>query len=194
MEARFSSIGESFLPFVICALRQIDGMVIPSHVRDELIETLLTASKIGRGTTRQTTLEKALILMDENVPDYLHADAALQQSAILRLCGDFESSEQTIDKFFNLDISNTSFSNSRPLLSFPTEVQNRRVHALHGFLHVSHLENLVQTERHNYAVEEMENWSIQANPSLMELRVLPSRALTASKIFRSMGRVVWLSK
>ena len=62
---------------------------------------------------------------------------------------------------------------------------DKRLNALYKRLHVSHLKNLVQRDQYSTAVDEIDDWTITENPSLIECRELPRKAVIIAKIFRS---------
>ena len=62
-----------------------------------------------------------------------------------------------------------------------------QLNAVYGLLHRSHSENMVQSETYDLAKAQIDNWQIPSTASPLELSILPSRAVTSRKIFRSQG-------
>ena len=62
-----------------------------------------------------------------------------------------------------------------------------QLNAVYGLLHRSHLENMVQSERYDLAKAQIDNWQMPSTSLPLELSIIPSRAVTSSKIFRSQG-------
>ncbi|KAF7136916.1 hypothetical protein CNMCM5793_006578 [Aspergillus hiratsukae] len=118
-------------------------------------------------------LQKATQLLDGR-PEYLHAIVAHRRSVLLRLQADFTGSEQIIEEY-----------NRRPM----TAAVGNRLHAIWGHLYVSHLENLLQSQQYQRAYEAIHGWEMSDPPSLMELRVIPSKSIALSKIYRCRGQL-----
>ncbi|KAK0889498.1 hypothetical protein LTR02_015407 [Friedmanniomyces endolithicus] len=189
-EPRYVATGKALQPLLQAALEQSEGMNVPACVKNSATEALMAAPNIGSAVTRQKTLAMATPLIDDKAPDYLLAEAAHQQSVVSRLVADFDGSERYIQEFYRrAGISDLS-ELEMPAQNEPVESLNRRLYALCGRLHVSHLGNLVQTGRYEVALREVKSWKMPENPSLMEIRVLPSKNLLISKIFRAQGRFV----
>jgi tetratricopeptide (TPR) repeat protein len=160
-----------------------------AHIRSDAIEVLLAASKMGDLPSRQRTLNMAAGILRDQSPKYLWGTIAYEQSVLSRLQADFNHSENVIEEFCrrtgNLNNSGLNIRDFYHGLQ-PNSV-SKRLNAIYGCLHVSHLENLVQCEKYNIAVDEVDDWT-PLNPSAKELRVLSSKQVTVAKIFRSQGR------
>lgn len=158
---------------------------MPNYLREEVAEALLAASRVGQ--VRRSVLSTVAALVDNASPLHLQAEMAYQQSILLRLNANFDHSERVIHDF----CCRCRYYNQRCIPSFYQQFQphrvNKRLNALYGQLHPSHLENLVQCDEYKLAIQEVDNWKYPESPLLIETRVLPSRTVTMCKIFRSQG-------
>jgi len=180
---------ENYYHLLRLVLPQIDSEDLPLHTRNDVIEALLAVSKIGDTSNRQTALDMAAGILGAYSPEFLWGAIAHAQSVLSRLRADFNDSEHFIEEFCcrsgHLDCSESSIRDFYRRLQ-PNSV-SKRLNAIYGRLHVSHLENLVQCDQYSSAVDEVDDWRTSQNPSMMECRVLPGQAVTVAKIHRSQG-------
>ncbi|KAF7166572.1 hypothetical protein CNMCM6106_002347 [Aspergillus hiratsukae] len=170
-EPHFESTGRLLLPLLVPVITQCMHYDMPNDMKDAVIETLSSASRLKEAP--YDILQKATQLLDGR-PEYLHAIVAHRRSVLLRLQADFTGSEQIIEKY-----------NRRPM----TAAVGNRLHAIWGHLYVSHLENLLQSQQYQRAYEAIHGWEMSDPPSLMELRVIPSKSIALSKIYRCRGQL-----
>ena len=169
-------------------MQECKSKEIPLPVKYEAIEALLAASRAVPVARRRLLLGIAIEVMDDNSPSYLFAEIAYQHSVISRLLGDYCTSEEHIHQFCRrfgpADCTIPQFY--RNLQRNP---ENRRFYARCGYLHISHLENLMQKEIYNAAIEELDDWQPLKNRSLIEALVAGKKSITISKMCRSQGRL-----
>ncbi|PVH90945.1 hypothetical protein DM02DRAFT_664503 [Periconia macrospinosa] len=181
----YASIVRNLLPLLDCALRAVKRASMPNWLREEAADALLAASRVAG--VRRSVLSTVSELIDDASPQHLQAEVANQQSILLRLDANFDHSERVIHDFccrcgdYSQKCIPTFYQRFQP------DGVSRRLNALYGQLHRSHLENLVQCDEYKLAIQEVDNWQLPGSPSLIETRALPARTLTISKIFRSQG-------
>ncbi|KAF2692018.1 hypothetical protein K458DRAFT_381845 [Lentithecium fluviatile CBS 122367] len=180
----YASVVRSLHPLLESMLRSVGRANMPCSLKGEVSEALLAASKVS--SIRSNALSLVAAFLSDGSPLYLQAELAIQRSILARLQGDFEHSDRIIHDFC------CGCGSPKPAC-LPTFYQQRaaglspRLNALHGLLHRSHLENLVQCDEYELAKEQMDHWQLTDTASTMEWDVLPSRTITTSKIFRSQG-------
>ena len=181
----YASLVRSLFPLLDRALQVVERTGMPHSLREEVSEALLAASKVGN--IRTNALSTAAALISDRSPLHLQAEMALQRSILFRLGGDFNNSERVIHDF----CCHCKDPNPGCLPKFYRQTQaaglSKRLNALYGLLHRSHLENLVQCEKYELAMEEIDDWQCAQPPSPMELSILPSKTVTSCKVFRSQG-------
>ena len=184
-ELQYTSLVRSLLPLLDHALQEVELSNIPNFLKHAVSEALLAASKIEG--IRRDVLPKVAKFVDKESPLHLQAELALEKSILSRLGGDFDDSERAIHDFccrcgtFNDKCIPRFFQQGRP-----ARVKSP-LSTMHGLLHRSHLENLVQCEKYDLAKQQVNDWEMPPAPSPMEVSILPSRILTSSKVFRSQG-------
>lgn len=149
------------------------SQAIPDFTKKEAVEALLAAARFGNTRSRRMTLQMAADLGGNQLPEYLKASIAYSRSVLLRLEGDFHYSDRVIQEFLN-------GSRSEPM--------NKRLHSMHGFLYISHMENMLQLREERRLLAEMDAWGILGEPSLMELRVVQSKVVLFAKHYRFRGQ------
>ncbi len=183
----FASVVKLLLTPLNHTLQAVKQRSVATRVRNEALETLLVASKVGSLQTRRSALTMATHFLEDESSSDLHAEMAHQQSNLSRLAANFVQSERFIHDF----CCRCRYHSDECIPRFYRQLQPERVskklNALYGRLHGSHLENLVQCEQYSAAIEEVDDWRTSKPSSLMEFRVLPSRAVTIAKIYRSQG-------
>jgi tetratricopeptide (TPR) repeat protein len=178
------------LPLLNLALGQVIQKSLPACIRDDAAGVLLTASKIGDMPSRQSAVTLATKILGDQPPEHLQVALAHQKSTLLRIVADWEQSEHVIQDLcrrtagldHSRDVIQRFYRNLQP------SMENKRLNALYGRLHVSHLENLLQSEHYRSAAEEIEDWKISQKPSLMEQCVFRSKTVVVAKLFRCQGR------
>lgn len=186
----FASVVKLLLTPLDHTLQRVKQRSVATRVRNEALETLLIASKVGSLQSRRDALTMATQFLDDESSSDLHADMAHQQSNLSRLAANFVQSERFIHDF----CCRCGYRSDQYIPRFYRQLQpeqvSKRLNTLYGRLHGSHLENLVQCEQNSAAIEEVDDWRTSKPSSLMECRVLPSRAITIAKIYRSQGLFV----
>jgi hypothetical protein len=182
LEPQYQYLVESLFPLLDHVLVSLEGVNISATVKDEIAEVLLAACRID--SVRQDALSKVTTFLDDESPPYLRASLALGKSTWLRLSGDYKNSEYAIHNFYCQcgSLKDECFPNA--FGSLPSETSGR-LRALHGLLHRSHLENLVQCERNRLATSQIEDWKMPRSASAMEQNALATIMLTCCKIHRS---------
>lgn len=178
------------LPLLILALGQIDQKSLPTCVRHDAAEALLVASRIGDMPSRQRAVTLATEILGNQSPEHLQVALAHQKSTLLRITADWNQSEHVIQELcrrtasldYSGDVIQYFYRHLQP------SMESKRLNALYGRLHISHLENLVQSEYYRAAAEEIEDWKISQEPSLMEQCVFRSKTVVVAKLFRCQGR------
>jgi tetratricopeptide (TPR) repeat protein len=153
------------------------------------VEALLVASRIGDIPSRQSAVTLATEILGDQSPKHLQVALAHQQSTLLRIVADWGRSEHVIQEFCR---RTSGLDHSRDVIQrfyrhLQPSMESKRLNALYGRLHVSHLENLVQSEHYSTAAEEIEDWKTSQEPSLMEQCVFRSKAVVVAKLFRCQG-------
>ena len=183
----FTSVVKLLITPLIHTLKVVKQGSVATRVRNEALETLFVASKVGNLQSRRNALTMATHFLKDESPSEPHAEMAHQQSNLSRLAANFVQSERFIHDF----CCRCGYQSDECIPRFYRQLQpervSKRLNALYGRLQGSHLENLVQCEKYNDAIEEVDDWRTSKYPSLMECRVLPSRAVTIAKIYRSQG-------
>jgi hypothetical protein len=178
------------LPLLNLALGQVIQRSLPTYVRDDAAEALLAASRIGDMPSRQSAVKLATKILGDQPPEHLQVALAHQKSTLLRIVADWKQSEHVIQELCRRtagldhsgDVIQYFYRHLQPCM------ESKRLNALYGRLHVSHLENLVQSEHYRTAAEEIEDWKISQEPSLMEQCVFRSKTVVVAKLFRCQGR------
>jgi tetratricopeptide (TPR) repeat protein len=186
---RFVTVVKLLLPLLDIVLQHFIQRGLPACMKTETVEVLLAASTIGDRQSQLKVVAMAATFLGDDPPEYLQAALAHKQSILSRLEADFDRSELFIKDFCRrtrgLDPSGPVIQNFYQHLR--PNLVDKRLNALCGRLHVSHLENLVQRDQYSTAVDEIDDWTTTENPSLMECRELPRKAVVVAKIFRSQG-------
>lgn len=171
--SRFQTVGRSLFPL----LEHIIHCCMPEEPENEnkiaVIECLVSASRVMKVRASEI-LDIADRLSNDELPEYLRTSIVHRQSILLRLQGNFVASERKIEEYHS---------------QMRVHSANKRDHALRGHLYVSHLENLIQKEEYQRALQEGETWSVTPTmSSMMSLRVIPSQSMAISKILRCQGK------
>jgi hypothetical protein len=177
------------LPLLNLALGQVIQKGLPTCVRDDAVEALLVASRIGDIPSRQRAVTLATEILGDQPPKHLQVALAHQQSTLLRIVADWGRSEHVIQEFCRRTsgLDHSGHAIRYLYRSLQPNMEGKRLVALLGRLHVSHLENLVQSEHYSTAAEEIEDWKTSQEPSLMEQCVFRSKAVVIAKLFRCQG-------
>lgn len=187
---RSLSVGKQLLPLLNLALGQLSQKGLPIRVRDDAAGALLAASKIGDMPSRQNAVALAAKILGDQAPEHLQVALAHQKSTLLRIVAKWEQSEHVIQELCRrtagLDHSGDVIH--RFYRQLQPNMESKRLNALYGRLHISHLENLVQSEHYRTAAKEIEGWKISQEPSLMEQCVFRSKTVVVAKLFRCQGR------
>ena len=183
----FAFVAKLLLTPLNHTLQAIKQRSVATRVRNEALETLIVASKVGNLQSRRNALTMATHFLADESPSELHAEMAHQQSNLSRLAANFVQSERFIHDFCCRCGVYSDKCIPRFYRQLQPERMSKRLNALYGRLQGSHLENLVQCDKYSDAIEEVDDWRTSKPSSLMECRVLPSRAVTIAKIYRSQG-------
>lgn len=185
-EPQYFFLTRLLLPRLFHALQNLTQVQLPRDTKQEVAELLLVASAVPDCRAQSLTILPNYL--DGRSPLHLRAELALQQSISWRLQGNYDQSEHVLHEFCcrcqrPLDGCLPQFFRSQSM-----ELKGR-ARAVHGLLHRSHLENLVQQEQYDLAEQQIADWDgddVQ-RVSRMERSTVPSRTLTSCKIYRSKG-------
>lgn len=172
---RFLSDGRRLAPCLSHTLLRNKNNELPSVVKEAALECLVAKSGLGTAYISQDDLQEAqaLLRQGEPVSDYLEAAISHRQSTLARLEAKYQ---------YSLALSRWCCSSLRCHA-------DKRLHAWHLHLFVSHLKTLNLQEKFEEAHEELKQWKIPSMSSLMERQVITSFSLVASEIERSLGRL-----
>jgi tetratricopeptide (TPR) repeat protein len=145
-------------------------MKIPSD--DEVIETLLAASKFGPLARRRLILSLVDQLLKSTASAHLQADAVYQRSVVLRLKGDIAGSNRLLQEFLNC--SDASRLKSSSVL---------------GLLHLSQATNYAYKFDFTSANNEAKRW-VPSNATEQQLDVVWNQIHSAGRIVRGQGHFV----
>lgn len=173
MRYRYAQTVKLLIPVVEHFIPRIKSLVMPSRLTDELVETLLAASAVDTIESAWHLLRTATVLLSGASPFYHIAEIAHRRSALLRLSGDISSSEISIVDFWRTNLAQPDCA---------------RTNAAYGWLHISHLENLVQSQDVESARDQMFKWSMPERATEKELRITPARSILIAKVFRCQGQ------
>ena len=182
----FRTIVDLLTPCLFDTLQRVKLASLSMCLKNEVSEALIVALPKVSLQRRQTLLSAIAKLVDKESPLYLQAALSLQQSILSRLAGDYDDSERFIHDF----CCHCEVPTQACLRNFYQRLPqrgNRRLNSLYGRLHASHLENLVQDEKHHLAIQDIDNWKSPNPASPMENRVTPCVTIVISKVFRSHG-------
>lgn len=62
---------------------------------------------------------------------------------------------------------------------------DKRLDASYGRLHISYPENLIQSEHYSIVLQELNDWQILENASVLECWVILSKVVFSSKYYQS---------
>ncbi|KAH8587626.1 hypothetical protein B0O99DRAFT_677972 [Bisporella sp. PMI_857] len=184
------SVGKQLLPLLNLALGQVIQKSLPTCLRDDAAGALLAASRIGDMSSRQNAVTLATKVLGDQPPEHLQVALAHQKSTLLRIAADWNQSEHIIRELCR---RTAGLDHSGDVIQYfyrhlQPSMESKILNALYGRLHISHLENLVQSEHYRTAAEEIEDWRISQEPSLMEQCVFRSKTVVVAKLFRCQGR------
>ncbi|KAF2191261.1 hypothetical protein K469DRAFT_367754 [Zopfia rhizophila CBS 207.26] len=145
------------------------GLEIPSS--NEVVETLLAASKCGPLTRRRHILSLVDKLLKGSANTYLQAEAVHQRSVLLRLKGDISGSSHLLQEFLNR-------SDLDPQL---------KSHFALGLLHVSQATNHAYNFDFLLADQEAQKWMPSNATTEKELDVVWDQIHSAGRILRGRG-------
>jgi len=160
-----------------------------SAIREEVSGALLAACKAGNNVQRDV-LATVAELVDDKSPLHLRAGLVWQQSVSSRLSADFDRSELLIHDFCCRCGKYEDTCIPKFYRQHQPDRVSKRLNALYGRIHGSHLENLVQCEKYDFAIEQVDDWQVPTCPSLLENCVGLYRTVTVSMIFRSQGSFI----
>jgi tetratricopeptide (TPR) repeat protein len=147
------------------------GLEIPSN--DEVIETLLTASKFGPLARRCLLLSLVDQLLEKTASTHLQAEAVYQRSVVLRLKGDIIGSNKLLQEF--LDRSDMA-----------TRLKS---HFILGLLHLSQAANHAYNLDFSSASKEVKMWiPPNSDATQKQLDVVWSQIHSAGRILRGQGQ------
>lgn len=147
------------------------GLEIPSN--DEVIETLLAASKFGPLARRRLILSLVNQLLEKTASAHLQAEAVYQWSVVLRLKGDIIGSKKLLQEF--LDRSDMA-----------TRLKS---HSILGLLHLSQAANYAYNLDFSSASKEAKMWiPPNSDATQKQLDVVWSQIHSAGRILRGQGQ------
>ncbi|KAH8692571.1 hypothetical protein GQ44DRAFT_733996 [Phaeosphaeriaceae sp. PMI808] len=146
------------------------GLEIPSN--DEVIETLLAASKFGPLARRRLILALVDQLLEKTASTHLQAEAVYQRSVVLRLRGDITGSNKLLQEFLNR-------------ADIPTRLQS---HSILGLLHLSQATNHAYNFDFLSANKEAKMWMpTESDGTEKQLDVIWSQIHSAGRILKGQG-------
>ena len=181
---RYGSIGRSLLPHVHRVLKEYEVLTnlnpMPQSVRREIASMLLGASRFSDTSWKRLAINLVKDLLQDNSDCYMHAWAVHRESALLRMFGNLQQSNQALESF----IHGTVF----PGHDIGVE-SDAKWNAQRGGLVVSFAESLIQDNDLTRAKNELLEWKpIHPKfPSTLEGLVLRSRNVALGKILRCEG-------
>lgn len=173
---------QTLSPILNDLLLRLDPLQLSHRTKHDVVEALLAVPENDGTWERKLSIISQFL--DKNAALHLEAELILKKSQWLRLKGEYRESEDVIHLFCCGCNSPSSGCMSGFFLN--NNEKESRVNAIYGLLHSSHLENLIQWERYNDALQEIDDWK---TPGLQAIyaAILPYRTLTAAKIFRTLG-------
>ncbi|MCJ1360517.1 MAG: hypothetical protein MMC33_010525, partial [Icmadophila ericetorum] len=146
------------------------GLEIPSN--NEVIETLLAASKFGPLARRRLILALVDQLLEKTASTHLQAEAVYQRSVVLRLRGDITGSNKLLQEFLNR-------------ADIPTRLQS---HSILGLLHLSQATNHAYNFDFLSANKEAKMWMpTESDGTEKQLDVIWSQIHSAGRILKGQG-------
>ena len=149
------------------------SLVVPLRLTDKLVEAFLAASPVMTVDTAWYILQTATALLNNTSPFCQNAEVAHRRSAFFRLSGDISSSEMSIAKFWRRNWAQPDCA---------------RTNAAFGWLHISHLENLVQSQDAKSATDQRFGLSWQERTIEKSSRITPARSLMMARLIRCQGQ------
>ena len=131
--------------------------------------------RLGPSYFSQEALWEAKAFLSDRSPEYLGAAIAHRQSTLARLQAKYDDADVLIKQYLCHSRSSCQ--------------TDRRLHAWHLHLFVSHLKILNLQEKFEAAREELGRWDQLPKISLMECQSIPIFAQTASEVWRSLGKL-----
>lgn len=152
-------------------LRELSETGLEMPYGNDVVETLLAASRFGALGRRQHLLSMAAKSMRDpgNIP--LQAEIAHQESVLLRLKGDICGSKRRIQDFLNR-------SSPEPDL---------RSHFIFGLLHLSQATNHAYDFDFDQAHEETLRWELPSNHTPRHMDVYWGQVYVAGRTFKGQG-------
>jgi hypothetical protein len=140
---------------------------------NEVVETLLAASKFGKLSSRQQLLTTAAELQKVPAQSYLQAEIVYRQSVLLRYEGKICDSRHLIRDFLN----------------GPPPPSGTRSHFVLGLLHLSQANNQAYNFEFSQAHQETQKWQLSDNtPFERQVDVLWDQICCTGRILRGEGR------
>ena len=173
--SRFQSDGKLLGPCLDYTIKQSKCYDLPDSVTEEVVECLIARTRLGPSYFSQEALWEAKAFLSDRSPEYLGAAIAHRQSILARLQAKYDDADALTKQY---------------LCHLGSSCQtDRRLHAWHLHLFVSHLKILNLQEKFEAAREELESWNRLPKISLMESQSIPIFAQTASEVWRSLGKL-----
>ena len=120
---------------------------VAACIRDEVLEALLAGCKVGNLQGRRSLLTTAIHILEDESPPYLRAEMAHQQSNLSRLAANLDHTKRFIVDFCCRYKDHSDKCIPRFYHQFELDRLSKRLNALYGRPHGSHLENLVQCDK-----------------------------------------------
>ena len=175
LRSRFQSDGKCLSPCLDYTIKQSKCYDLLGSVTEEVVECLIAKTRLGPLYFSQEVLWEAKEFLNDKSAEYLRAAIAHRQSILARLHAKYDDADALTKQY--------------PCFSNPRCQNDRRLHAWHLHLFVSHLKILNLQEKFEAAREELEKWNQLPKISLMEYQSIPIFAQTASEVWRSFGKL-----
>ena len=173
--SRFRSDGRSLSPLLDYTLNQNKHRDLPDSVTEAVVECLIARTRLGSSYFSQEILCKAKAFLSNRSPKYLEAAIVHCESTLARLEANYNEADALIKQY--------------QCHSEPRCLTDRRLHAWHLHLFVSHLKILNLQEKFEDACKELDNWKLPPEISLMESQIILSFSHVALEIWRSLGKL-----
>ena len=153
---------------------------IPLHVKHAMASCLIAASRFSDMAWKQDCIKRTKTILQSLDNCHLHASLAQRESALSRMHGNRQASQDALEKFIDKIIFGSRAEHLEG---------DARENAQRGELVISHVQNLILDDQLVLAKKELLAWQplVSAAPSTMECLVLRSRHTNLGKVLRDLG-------
>lgn len=175
---RFHLVGKALAPLLEYVFSKTTRDELSGPLKEALTVSILSKARLRGHIDSRASLQQARGLLDDGVPEYVHASVAYWESVIERLDGQYGASQRAVTRYY--DRRNAK----RP-------ANNKRLNALHGHLWISLLETQLQLNDYGDSRSTIAegDWTVlqEQCQSAMEVRVTRRKWLLLSKMLVSEG-------